>query len=145
MVFYGDVEQRQFMGDMRDNIGMANQSPQTKFEIFSPPYLNWGAHRPVITTASASLAYNATFHVETPDGAIVKDAILVRNSAQTHSSDPSQRAVILPIIGTDGSGLTFRAPPDAELATPGPWMLFLRTDVPAHGVLPSEAAMVTLG
>jgi hypothetical protein len=129
---------------MRDNIGMANQSAQTRFEIFEPPYLHYaGVTRPVISEWADQLHYGQPFKVETPDAARVTDAILVRNGAETHSSDPGQRAIVLPIASSNGDNITFIAPPDAITATPGSWMLFLRTSAP-QGLVPSEAAMMML-
>jgi hypothetical protein len=130
---------------LRDNVGLANQSPQTKFEIFEPPYLHWGVPQPDLHEAPTRVGYGETFTVQSTDAAKVKDAIFVRHGAETHSSDPSTRAVVLPVLSRDGETLTFQAPPDAVLATPGPWMLFLREDVPGHGLIPSHALTLMLG
>lgn len=144
---------------LRDNIPLANQSPKTEFEIYSPPYLQWGVEQPVITDAPASVAYGASFTVETPDAERVVDAMLVRHGAVTHSSDPSQRAIVLPVeargeaaaqqgadgpVGASRGTLTFAAPPDAMVATPGPWMLFLRVAA-EEGLVPGVAKTIMLG
>jgi hypothetical protein len=130
---------------MRDNVGLANQSPETKFEIFDPPYLHWGVPQPDLSSAPSTLGYDQPFTVTSSDAGLVQDAILVRHMAETHSSDPGQRAVVLPLVSRNGDSLAFRSPPDAVLATPGPWMLFLRENVPGHGLLPSKALTIMLG
>lgn len=127
---------------LRDNIGMANQSAQTKFEIFEPPYLHWGVPQPQLTGAPLHVGYGQSFSVTSPDAGVIKDAILVRHGAETHSSDPGQRAIVLPIESVSGDQITFTSPADAELATPGPWMIFLREEVPARGLIPSQALTV---
>ncbi|HUR69050.1 MAG TPA: galactose oxidase-like domain-containing protein [Candidatus Thermoplasmatota archaeon] len=129
---------------LRDNVNMAAQDPHTKFEIFEPPYLHWGVAQPTITSAPSSIAYGQTFTVDSADAASITDAILVRHMAETHSSDPGQRAIVLPVVSQSGATLTFEAPADAQLATPGPWMLFLRTSS-EHGLVPGVAKTVMLG
>lgn len=129
---------------LRDNVAMADQSPQTKFEIFEPPYLHWGAIRAQIDGAPASIAYGASFGVASDEAGDVVDAVLVHHGAVTHSSDPTQRAIVLPVASRAGDTLTFTAPPDAIVAPAGPYMLFLRT-AHANGLVPGIAKTVMLG
>lgn len=130
--------------DVRDNAPHQSQIAETRFEIFEPPYLHWGAERPVIAWAPASVSYGESFTVASPDAGRVVDALLVHPGATTHAWDANQRAVVLPVAATSGDNLTFVAPPDGNVATPGPWMLFLRTNVEGKGLLPSEAKFVKL-
>ena len=92
-------------------------------EIFSPPYLFAGA-RPTITSAPASISGGQTFFVGTPDAANVTRATWVRLGAVTHTFNQEQRFSSLSFSQTAG-GLNVTAPPSANLAPPGFYMLFL--------------------
>src|SRR5205085_9280462 len=77
------------------------------------------------------------FFVGTPDAARVASVALVRNSAVTHSDNMNQRFLPLTFSATAGV-LTVQAPPDANTAPPGDYMLFV---VDTNGV-PSVAPFV---
>jgi hypothetical protein len=109
---------------------------QFSAEVFSPPYLFKGP-RPTITSAPATLQYNTTFTVGTPNGASAKISLL-RLGAVTHSFNFDQRFLQLEIQGVVSGGLSVRAPANANLAPPGYYMLFL---VNSNGV-PSVAKIV---
>lgn len=130
--------------DVRDNVPYESQIVETRLEIYEPAYLHWGASRPVITNAPEAITYGQSFEVATPDASSIVDAILIHPGATTHAWDVNERAVILPVLGVDGDTLTFTAPPDGDVAMPGPWMLFLRTQAP-QGLVPSVATFVDLG
>lgn len=106
-------------------------------EIYSPPYLFKGP-RPVIASAPATTAWGAGFNVDTPDSDVVK-AVLVAPSANTHAVDMNQRVVPLALQSRTG-GVRLTAPPNANVAPPGYYMLFL---VDNQGV-PSVAKWVRL-
>ena len=114
-------------------------------EVFTPPYLYKQdgsgelAPRPAITSAPAVVDYGAPLQVGTPDAAAIRKVGLVRLGAVTHSVDMDQRYV--PLAFSAGSGtLTATGPANANIAPPGPYMLFV---VDAAGV-PSVAAMVSI-
>jgi hypothetical protein len=113
------------------------------FEIFSPPYLSRGP-RPTITHVDSSLGYGRTLAVATPDAARIDHAVLVRNTAVTHLTDGDQRSVILPVVHRKDGSVELASPPDAAVAPPGPYMLFLVTNS-AKGSVPSVAAQVFVG
>ncbi len=106
-------------------------------EIFSPPYLFKGA-RPAITSAPTSVGYNAPFTIGTGDQ--VSRAVLVAPGSTTHANDMNQRHVELSITPTTG-GVLATSPPSANVAPPGPYMLFLLNSA---GV-PSVARFVSVG
>ena len=109
---------------------------QLNYEIFSPPYLFKGA-RPVISSAPAALTYNQAFTVQTPDAGRIASVVLIADGNVTHGFNMNQHFV--PLTFTVGSGsLTVTAPANANLATPGYYMLFI---VDSSGI-PSVAAMV---
>jgi hypothetical protein len=113
-------------------------------QIFTPPYLfnpdGTMAARPVISSLPASISYNQTFTVQTPNAADVTKGNLIRLGSTTHAFNQSQ--VIYPVAFTaSGSNtLTGTAPPSPNYAPPGTYMLFL---INGAGV-PSTALMTAI-
>ncbi len=110
-------------------------------EIYKPAYLfnasGGPATRPSITAAPSVIGYGGSFQVSTPNAANIASVALIRNGANTHAFDMDQRMVSLAF--TKGTGtLTVTAPPSANIAPPGYYMLFI---VDANGV-PSVAPFV---
>jgi galactose oxidase-like protein len=111
---------------------------QFNAEFYAPPYLFRGP-RPVIGSAPSTLQYGRTFAVQTPDASRIANVALLRQGSVTHSINMAQRYI--PLSFTIGTGsLSVTAPSDANLATPGNYMLFL---VDGNGV-PSMAAALRL-
>jgi hypothetical protein len=114
-------------------------------EVFTPPYLyrkdgsGQLAPRPAVTAAPATIGYATTFTIGTPDPGSIRKVGLVRLGAVTHSVDMDQRYVPL-AFATSAGGLAATGPANANVAPPGPYMLFV---VDAAGV-PSAATMVTV-
>jgi Domain of unknown function (DUF1929)/Bacterial Ig domain len=106
-------------------------------EIYEPPYLHRGP-RPSITSAPATIEAGETFGVTTPDTNI-KGAALVAPGAATHAVDMNQRYLPLTVSRRTGC-VDVAAPPNARVAPPGYYMLFLLND---QGV-PSVAKFVKL-
>ncbi len=107
-------------------------------EIYSPPYLFQGP-RPAIDSAPGAVDYGASFLVSTSDQDVTT-VVLAKTSAVTHSINMEQRIVELTFQqGVDT--LNVQAPPNANLAPPGYYMLFL---LDSQGV-PSESTFVRLG
>jgi hypothetical protein len=107
-------------------------------EFYSPPYLFKGA-RPTITQVPAQIAYGQDFFVQTPDGATISSAVLIRTGAATHFFDQSTRFVPVSFQQASG-GLTVTAPANGTAAPPGYYMLFILN---SNGV-PSVAPFVQL-
>ena len=114
-------------------------------QIFSPPYLfkpdGSTAARPGIGTAPSTLFYGQSFTVLSPNAASVTRGTLIRLSSVTHAFNASQLIYHLTFTPAGAAGVTAVAPADANLAPPGPYMLFL---INSSGV-PSNAKIVTLG
>ncbi|MGQ0591644.1 MAG: galactose oxidase-like domain-containing protein [Gammaproteobacteria bacterium] len=110
-------------------------------EIYSPPYLFTGTPRPTVTGVPAQIGYAAAFDVTTAAPAAIQEAVLMRPGATTHAFDMEQRLVELEIQAVLGSGLRLVGPPNANIAPPGYYMLFL---IDSEGV-PSVASFVRLG
>ena len=113
---------------------------ELRMEVYSPGYLFKG-ERPIITRVPESISYGEPFEVEyeSKEG-LMRSAVLVRPGSMTHAFDMDQRYVELEITDKATNRLTAKAPPDAHIAPPGYYMLFL---VSGDGV-PSEAKFVHL-
>ncbi len=114
-------------------------------QVFTPPYL-FGpdgslASRPRISSAPATLFYGQQFEVESPDAQSVVRGTLIRLSSVTHAMNETQRVYPLSLTHQGSTTLGAGAPPSANVAPPGPYMLFLLND---RGV-PSEAKIVMVG
>jgi hypothetical protein len=118
-----------------DNPG--NGSFDMRLSVYSPPYLFQGA-RPQVSLSGNQWAYGST-HTITVDGPILK-AELIRPEAVTHSSDPNQRFVDLP-MSVNGSTVGLNLTSNPNIAPPGWYMLFV---VGTNGV-PSVAQWVHVG
>ncbi|MFH8977186.1 galactose oxidase-like domain-containing protein [Streptomyces sp. NPDC017890] len=118
-----------------DNPG--NGSWNHDVSVYTPPYLMKG-ERPAITSViDTEWNYGDTQRI-TVDRPIAK-AELIRPAAVTHSSDPNQRFVDLP-LSVDGNNVDLNVTSNPNLAPPGWYMLFA---VDANGV-PSVAKWVHL-
>ncbi|GAB3280999.1 hypothetical protein GCM10027589_08050 [Actinocorallia lasiicapitis] len=115
-----------------------DNSFETRISIFSPPYLFKGA-RPKIGKLRKQWAYGSrqTFAVSQE----ITHASLIRPVAVTHSSDPNQRSVALPIVGRKGGTYAVKLTANPNIAPPGWYMLFATN---ARGV-PSIAQWVHVG
>ncbi len=104
-------------------------SYEQHIEIYSPAYLfnanGLPAARPTISGITAgAIGYGQVFQVDTPDAASIASAVLVRPGAPTHSFDMDQRLVGMSFTVTNGR-LNVTAPPHANIAPPGYYMLFV--------------------
>jgi hypothetical protein len=112
-------------------------------EIFSPPYLFQAdgtlATRPVIDAAPASTSYGVAMEIATGNTASIRKVALVRLGAVTHSDNMEQRYIPLS-FSADATSISATAPANANVAPPGPYMLFI---IDANGV-PSVARMVSV-
>jgi hypothetical protein len=102
-----------------------NDDMNGSIEIYEPWYLFQGS-RPTLTGVSQkSVEYDDEFKATTSTPDQVSKAVLVAPVTSTHSVDTSQRLVPLRIKKRNGKDLTLEAPPDANAAPPGYYMLFL--------------------
>jgi hypothetical protein len=127
-----------------EGAGISFENSKLSAQIYSPPYLYAAdgtlAPRPRISSAPASLGYSQTLSVETDDAATVHRGTLVRLSSVTHAFNQSQLAFPLTFTAAGATTLRAQGPGNANLAPPGPYMLFLIND---RGV-PSQARMLTI-
>ncbi|MGW7383224.1 galactose oxidase-like domain-containing protein [Streptomyces sp. NPDC054794] len=118
-----------------DNPG--NGSWNHNVSIYTPPYLYKGSRPTITSVINQEWKYGDTQRI-TVDRPIAK-AELIRPAAVTHSSDPNQRFVDLP-LSVDGNNVDLNVTSNPNLAPPGWYMLFA---VDANGV-PSVAKWVHL-
>lgn len=103
-----------------------------RLEVFTPPYLQTGRPRPVISSAPKSLTYKSSFMVKLGSSGTINKVSFVRYGSSTHNLNTDQRLVELEILGQKGDELYLRVPPSGSIAPPGNWMLFvLRDGVPS--------------
>jgi hypothetical protein len=125
--------------------GVSYENSQLTAQVFSPPYLfkadGTPADRPTIASAPSRISYGGSFNVGTPDAGAVTRGTLIRLSSVTHAFNQSQLLYPLTFSPTDATTLRAAGPANANLAPPGPYMLFLLSP---QGV-PSMARMVTVG
>ncbi|ANP49123.1 hypothetical protein J2Z21_002279 [Streptomyces griseochromogenes] len=105
--------------------------------IYTPPYLYKGTRPTITSVINQEWKYGDTqrITVDRP----VAEAELIRPAAVTHSSDPNQRFVDLP-LSVDGDNVDLNVTNNPNIAPPGWYMLFA---VDAGGV-PSVARWVHL-
>jgi hypothetical protein len=125
--------------------GVSFESSQLTAQLFSPPYLfnpdGTPAQRPAITSAPSKIGYGGTFSVGSPNAGAVGRGTLIRLSSVTHAFNQSQLIVPLTFTATGGTTLRAAGPANANLAPPGPYLLFLLNQ---QGV-PSVGRIVTVG
>jgi hypothetical protein len=150
-----------------DDGNMKLTADRDNAEIYWPPYLFDGdrcAPRPVIRGVGApnpppgaprqwaTLTYNEPFGVFSEHASAGMTAVLVAPSATTHGVDMNQRVIPLAVNSTvPGGGLNAMSPPNANVAPPGYYLLFVldADGTPAEArwvhVLPQPAAGVERG
>jgi hypothetical protein len=132
-----------FFGNMQDaGKPFPNNEKDPSFEIYSPPYLFYGA-RPRISKVRAGLEWGDAFDVKTPDAAQIAEVLLMRVPSPQHANDSDTRTLRLAFEKT-ADGLRATAPPNGVAAPPGWYYLFLNKAHP-KGLIPSVARMVHLG
>ncbi|MGW2780013.1 galactose oxidase-like domain-containing protein [Streptomyces populi] len=109
-------------------------------EIYEPAYLQQGGRPHLGTVFNPSVGYNEKITVSSNTAADVTRAVLLAPTTATHSVNTSQRHLDLRIKSRSGSFLELQAPPSANAAPPGYYMLFLLNE---EGV-PSTAGWVQL-
>jgi hypothetical protein len=80
----------------------------TRYEVFSPPYLfasdGTPAPRPQITSLPAQVHHGHDFTIQTPSPSKIAKVVLVRPMAVTHQTDSEQRVIQLTLQTTGPTG-----------------------------------------
>jgi plastocyanin len=123
---------------LTDGSILAGGDPQvgggpTAHERFFPDYFD--LPRPAITNAPATINYGANFAINTPTPPAITEVVLLRPGAVTHGYNMSQRGIECVIAGMGAGTLDVVAPPNANLAPPGWYLLFILDSnrVPSEG------------
>lgn len=105
----------------------------TAHERFFPDYFDM--LRPVISAAPAAINYGGNFTINTPNATDVSEVVLLRAGAVTHGFNMSQRGIELVVSGVGAGTVNVEAPPQANLAPPGWYLLFILNSsrVPSTG------------
>lgn len=125
--------------------GTSPSGRDPSFEILEPPYLHYGVDQPNLSRVPDEIETDGreiTFRVDVPASEI-ESVSLVRNTTITHLIDGDQRNVRLPITRRQGRNVTVLAPPDGNVAPPGPYLLFANRSSD-QGAVPSIGAQVTV-
>ncbi|WP_455352398.1 galactose oxidase-like domain-containing protein [Streptomyces sp. SYSU K217416] len=110
-------------------------------EIYEPAYLHNGERPDLSAVPRRTVDYDSRFRVLTSTPEDVKRAVLLAPTTATHSVDFSQRHLDVRIKSRGDGSLELQAPPSANAAPPGYYMLFLLNE---DGV-PSTAKFVSFG
>jgi Domain of unknown function (DUF1929) len=108
--------------------GGLNKDKSKKFElrieIYKPDYFFKGP-RPTISAAPVEVTYGGVYAIQaSATDASLSIAVLERPASTTHSTDPSQRTILLGFAPTaDGGSITM--PSAQNIAPPGWYMLFV--------------------
>jgi FtsP/CotA-like multicopper oxidase with cupredoxin domain len=107
--------------------------PFTAHERFFPNYFD--RSRPVITGAPATVNYGGNFTINTPTPADISEVVLLKAGAVTHGFNMGQRGIECVINSTGAGTLDVAAPPAANLAPPGWYLLFILDSdrIPSEG------------
>lgn len=92
--------------------------------FYEPWYFNEQNDRPVIKDCPASVGHNQSFFVATDDADRIDRCAMIRCGSVTHAFDADQRYVGLNFSKKD-NGVTINAPPDANVAPPGYYMVWI--------------------
>jgi hypothetical protein len=97
---------------------------ERRIEIFEPDYFS-RPDRPRIDSAPGMVSHAQTFHVSSADAAAVARIAILRTGSVTHSYNSDQRYIVLDFRRSGETELEVVAPPDASIAPPGYYLLFL--------------------
>lgn len=120
-------------------IAGSETSSERRVQIWTPDYLLTGKPRPVILAAPDYVNYNASFGIAFSNVSSIDRVVLMRPFAPTHGVHFDARSVVLSCSAASGSNVTCTAPPTANIAPPGQYMLFILS-----GGVPSVAVYVSV-
>ncbi|MGH7564981.1 MAG: galactose oxidase-like domain-containing protein [Gemmatimonadota bacterium] len=130
---------------LRDGSVLAGGDPDrepdgspTPHERYFPWY--YDLPRPSIASAPGQVSYGSGFTIDTPAAGDIAEVVLLRPGAVTHSFNMTQRGVELVMTGMAATSVDVDSPPNARLAPPGWYLLFVLDG----GRVPSEGRWIRL-
>lgn len=112
---------------------------QFRVEVFCPAY-DGATNRPVLVQAPAALSYGESFQIVTTRADRIERVALMRCGSVTHAWDGDQRYVGLTFANPAPGVIEAVAPPNGNVAPPGPYMIWVVDDLDR----PCRQAMFTL-
>ncbi|MFJ7682319.1 galactose oxidase-like domain-containing protein [Peribacillus butanolivorans] len=110
-------------GNSAQQPGVPPTVNQKKIEIYDPPYP--AGTRPTITSGPSIVGYRDDFTIRSPQADTIGSVVLMRCGSSTHAFNSDQRAVYLRFRLSGRDLLIITAPPNGNVAPPGPYMLFI--------------------
>ncbi len=112
---------------------------ERRVQIYTPDYLLNGKPRPAISLLPVNVSYNQTFDGTYTGVGSIDRVVLVHPSVPTHGNHFDQRSVVLAFDNAGSGNLSVTAPPNANIAPPAQYMLFILS-----GGVPSVAKYISL-
>ena len=125
------------------NAPAGNWPEEYRVEVFTPPYLLSGLARPTFTLSSTDWAYGdtVTITVNIPSGNTGNLKVSMLGSVvSTHGNAMGQRTIFPAVTCQSSTSCTVTAPPNAHVAPPGWFMLFV-----LDGPTPAVGQFVRIG
>ena len=120
-------------------ISGSETSSERRVQIWTPDYLLSSKPRPNIVSAPTSVDYNGTITIAYSNVPDVDRVVLIRPSSATHGLHFDERSVVLTCSPASNGSVTCTAPPNANIAPPGNYMLFI-----LYSGVPSMASFISV-
>ncbi|KAI9101889.1 hypothetical protein DFS34DRAFT_435185 [Phlyctochytrium arcticum] len=116
-------------GDAQNFGNPAGRPDEMGLEVYSPPYL-FIPNRPEIAAAPTQIKHAQKFVItlKSDVGASIKQVSIIRYASMTHTMNLDQRHIELEILKYGKNKLYVQAPPNANVAQSGNWMLWAVDD-----------------
>ncbi len=114
-----------YVGGMQVLVAGSEATLDYRVQLYTPAYLQSTNPRPVMSGAPTDVIYGQAFTVNFSVTTSIDRVVMVRQSAVTHSIHMDLRMVALDITSTTAGVVQLTAPPDATIAPPGYYMLFI--------------------
>ena len=115
-----------------------NGSFDMRISVYKPPYLFFSGRPTLSAPATNQWGYGSSQPIVATDG--ITSAALIKPAAVTHSSDPNQRLIDLPLTRTSAGHYNVAVTGNNNIAPPGWYTLWVTN---ANG--PSTAQWVHVG
>ena len=112
-------------GGMQVLVAGSEATLDYRVQVYTPAYLQSTSPRPVMSGAPTNVIYGQLFTVNFSVTTSIDRVVMVRQSAVTHSIHMDLRMVALNITSATAGIAHLTAPPDATIAPPGYYMLFI--------------------
>lgn len=101
---------------------------ERRIEIYTPPYFDDQAARPVLSNVPANIGYAYTFRFNTTQANSISRVVFLRCGAATHGFNMDQRYVSVAFTVINGTTIEVTVPFTPEVIPPGRYMLWVVND-----------------